>query len=389
MIIFLLIFSGNVSINDENFDRIILEEKSKPIFVKLWALWCIHCQKMADQWDLFEKQNANNNNFIIADLECSQYNNLCKKVYPQKGESYPRLFWIDNKNNLKILYEGARYADEFQKFVNKQLHFPVIPSEQADLENYTKHNKLSVVVFYVSQSIDENELNNVLIPKIKEVANKFRAVSINFLLIRSYDQTYISIYSGSKIFNFDKKDWSIGEVVEFVKSHHLVYLSPYASHAELSAHVFDIPLFLIIQKTEQTLSAKSVVISEQFSQNFNVLTANCQNDTWLCKYMRINPTYEEDSYVLFYGKKNLYYIVDENITYSEWIKLYKYRKIRWDGPGDGILGFIYRPFYDARLNDMSPPYILFTIPFMIVFLCYFIVSDFIDCYTTDKSKKKK
>ncbi|KAF7267893.1 thioredoxin domain-containing protein pretaporter [Rhynchophorus ferrugineus] len=99
-------------LNFENFDTVLEEGKS---FVKFYAPWCGHCQRLAPTWLALAKAMEFNEEITIAKIDCTEYRGLCSSY---DVRAYPTLLWFENGQKLDR-YTGERSLEELKKYVNK------------------------------------------------------------------------------------------------------------------------------------------------------------------------------------------------------------------------------------------------------------------------------
>ncbi|XP_043246793.1 thioredoxin domain-containing protein 5 homolog [Amphibalanus amphitrite] len=89
--------------------------ESGSYFVKFYAPWCGHCQKLAPTWEKLAESLADDKSVNIAKIDCTTNRDTCSE-YEVKG--YPTLLWIqDGKKVAK--YQGDRSSDDLKKFIAK------------------------------------------------------------------------------------------------------------------------------------------------------------------------------------------------------------------------------------------------------------------------------
>lgn len=70
-------------------------------FVKFYAPWCGHCQKLAPTWEELANSLRNDNYVSISKVDCTQHRSVCGQ-FDIKG--YPTLLWIEDGKKVKFKY---------------------------------------------------------------------------------------------------------------------------------------------------------------------------------------------------------------------------------------------------------------------------------------------
>lgn len=87
-------------------------------FVKFYAPWCTHCQRLAPIWEqLADKAVADDWPVKIADVDCTTSKDVCEKL---NVKAFPTLLLIGD-GELKAKYQGEPSFDAFGTWLNKQL----------------------------------------------------------------------------------------------------------------------------------------------------------------------------------------------------------------------------------------------------------------------------
>ncbi|RWR99954.1 thioredoxin domain-containing protein 5-like protein [Dinothrombium tinctorium] len=131
--------NGLYELNDENYERFLSKGRH---FIKFYAPWCGHCQRLAPIWDLLANSFQHDKSVFISKFDCDAYPAICQK-YEVKG--YPTLLWIvDGK--VKEKYSGARTHEDLKKFVDTK--------KKEDISETRKEGKVRSedVVAYVTDS---------------------------------------------------------------------------------------------------------------------------------------------------------------------------------------------------------------------------------------------
>lgn len=84
------VVNGPKELTEENFYDTVKEGNH---FVKFYAPWCGHCQKLAPTWDELAKSYQNDDTVVISKIDCTNYRKICGE-FEVKG--YPTLLWIEN-----------------------------------------------------------------------------------------------------------------------------------------------------------------------------------------------------------------------------------------------------------------------------------------------------
>uniref|UniRef100_A0A0C9RNX6 Txndc5_0 protein n=1 Tax=Fopius arisanus TaxID=64838 RepID=A0A0C9RNX6_9HYME len=106
--------NGLVELTEDTFNKHV---SSGSHFVKFYAPWCGHCQKLAPTWDELAQSNSHHTLVSISKVDCTQYRSVCEQ-FDIKG--YPTLLWIENGKKIDK-YSGDRGLEHLQEYVNKML----------------------------------------------------------------------------------------------------------------------------------------------------------------------------------------------------------------------------------------------------------------------------
>jgi len=87
-------------------------------FVKFYAPWCTHCQKLAPIWEkLAEKAISDDLPVKIAEVDCTVSKDVCEKV---NVKAFPMLA-LFNQGHIKNKYQGEASLTGFSTWLDKEL----------------------------------------------------------------------------------------------------------------------------------------------------------------------------------------------------------------------------------------------------------------------------
>ena len=106
-----------IDLDGDNFDRHVYG-RTGPSFVKFYAPWCGHCQKLAPHWEKVEKQHkATSDTLLVGNVDCSSgpegRNPLCDT---HKAMGLPTLLVFNPPMKKGIKYEGNLTSDALLPF---------------------------------------------------------------------------------------------------------------------------------------------------------------------------------------------------------------------------------------------------------------------------------
>ncbi|KAG8180470.1 hypothetical protein JTE90_002002 [Oedothorax gibbosus] len=115
---------GAVVLTDATFQEAVKEGMH---FVKFFAPWCGHCQRMAGTWAELAESLQGDTSVTIAKIDCTENKETCAD-FEVKG--YPTLLWIMDGKKIEK-YQGSRTLEAFKQFVNdmKKTHGKDLPDD--------------------------------------------------------------------------------------------------------------------------------------------------------------------------------------------------------------------------------------------------------------------
>ncbi|XP_022904221.1 thioredoxin domain-containing protein 5 homolog [Onthophagus taurus] len=105
---------GLVELTEDSFDKHIESGKH---FIKFYAPWCGHCQKLAPTWEELAKSLEFQPDVTIGKVDCTQYRSVCNQ-HEVKG--YPTLLWFEDGKKIQK-YQGSRTHEDLKSFVGKMM----------------------------------------------------------------------------------------------------------------------------------------------------------------------------------------------------------------------------------------------------------------------------
>lgn len=106
--------NGLLELTEDTFDKHV---STGYHFVKFYAPWCGHCQKLAPTWEELANSLRNDNYVSISKVDCTQHRSVCGQ-FEIKG--YPTLLWIEDGKKVDK-YTGQRTHEELKVYVSKML----------------------------------------------------------------------------------------------------------------------------------------------------------------------------------------------------------------------------------------------------------------------------
>ncbi|KAL0113883.1 hypothetical protein PUN28_011311 [Cardiocondyla obscurior] len=106
--------NGLLELTEDTFEKHV---SSGHHFVKFYAPWCGHCQKLAPTWDELANSLRNDDIVSISKIDCTQHRSVCSQ-FDIKG--YPTLLWIEDGKKIDK-YTGQRTHEELKAYVSLML----------------------------------------------------------------------------------------------------------------------------------------------------------------------------------------------------------------------------------------------------------------------------
>ncbi|GAB1862216.1 Thioredoxin domain-containing protein 5 [Camponotus japonicus] len=120
-------------------------------FVKFYAPWCGHCQKLAPTWDKLADSLHNDDAVSISKIDCTQHRSVCGQ-FDIKG--YPTLLWIEDGKKIDK-YTGERTHEELKAYVSMMLSKSADESNQKSENNNVPHAILSLTADSFQHGIEK------------------------------------------------------------------------------------------------------------------------------------------------------------------------------------------------------------------------------------------
>ncbi|XP_012286499.1 thioredoxin domain-containing protein 5 homolog [Orussus abietinus] len=106
--------NGLIELTEDTFDDHVVKGQH---FIKFYAPWCGHCQKLAPTWDELANSFRHDNSVSIAKVDCTQHRSVCGQ-FDIKG--YPTLLWIEDGKKVDK-YTGERGHEQLKSYVSMML----------------------------------------------------------------------------------------------------------------------------------------------------------------------------------------------------------------------------------------------------------------------------
>ncbi|OHT02379.1 Thioredoxin family protein [Tritrichomonas foetus] len=363
------VFCIPIHLTDENFTT-FLNESDRPIFLKLWANWCPHCKDFAPTWDELAVLPDYEEKVYIADIECEENRNSCKS-YP--GENFPRLYWIDSANQNAITYTGERSMAHFQMFIKKQLHFPILPINESELENYVETANLGSVLLFKLSSSDFSSLQVA-----QKVATKFRSSELRFIVVENDTQIEPILIAYTEIDRSEKfnGEWNEEQLSQFIYRNSVPYL------AEINAYImkffvnFNLSTFIRVPNISKPVTPETSEICNDASNYFPVTQTDCYSSPWFCRFVGIGLNNSNDQYVIYNRGMQLFWVFDESENVrkfiNEWVIKVSKNLIKPSGPGVGLFSPLFNMYYSQRAQG-NPFFVVFIPPVLILILIIYMI----------------
>ncbi|XP_017061605.1 thioredoxin domain-containing protein 5 homolog [Drosophila ficusphila] len=95
-------------------------------FVKFFAPWCSHCQRLAPTWEELAKELVKEPSVAVSKIDCTQFRSICQD-FEVKG--YPTLLWIEDGKKIEK-YAGSRDLSTLKTYVEKMVGVAPVKTEE-------------------------------------------------------------------------------------------------------------------------------------------------------------------------------------------------------------------------------------------------------------------
>ncbi|XP_055911418.1 thioredoxin domain-containing protein 5 homolog [Eupeodes corollae] len=142
--------AGNklVELTENNF---AMHVSSGNHFVKFYAPWCSHCQRLAPVWDELANALQHETSVTIAKIDCTLYRPICQDF---EVKSYPILLWIEDGKKIEK-FSGSRTLEDLKAYVEKMLGGASKKNEIEQEEDQWKEEDLAGVVQLTADAFEK------------------------------------------------------------------------------------------------------------------------------------------------------------------------------------------------------------------------------------------
>jgi protein disulfide-isomerase-like protein len=123
-----------------SFDELV---KTGSTFVKFYAPWCGHCQRLQPTWESLANHPKIQGKVNIGKVDCTVEHQLCRRF---GVKSFPQLKFFQ-KNDV-VDFRGARTTEGLVAFSHAQLDVPLQPLHALELREAMKSHDLHFVLLY-------------------------------------------------------------------------------------------------------------------------------------------------------------------------------------------------------------------------------------------------
>ncbi|KAL3901795.1 MAG: hypothetical protein SGCHY_000324 [Lobulomycetales sp.] len=122
----------------KNYESIVMD-KSRDVFLELYAPWCGHCKKLSPVWDELG-EFVKGSKIVIAKMDATENDLPLTAGYEVEG--FPTLKLIKAETNDIVDYEGDRSMDSLIKFIKEYAVTMESVSADADKDATEEHDEL-------------------------------------------------------------------------------------------------------------------------------------------------------------------------------------------------------------------------------------------------------
>eukprot|EP00045_Choanoeca_perplexa_P008962 m.84640 g.84640 ORF g.84640 m.84640 type:complete len:420 (+) comp14695_c0_seq7:234-1493(+) len=149
-IVVLLLASNSRAVQELSETEFNAMKGTSNMFVKFYAPWCGHCQRLAPVWEDLEETMESDANTNVVKVDCTQHKPLCTD-HDVRG--YPTLSFI-RQDGAVLAYKGNRKLKDLQAFV-KQATQPLLTQVDKDALLEADENSASLPVAVLVDASEE------------------------------------------------------------------------------------------------------------------------------------------------------------------------------------------------------------------------------------------
>ncbi|KAI5508501.1 protein disulfide isomerase family, partial [Trichomonas vaginalis G3] len=266
-------------------DRLLTEEKHKPVLISLESVWCSRCNEYKNVQAKLDSFFEDNDKIIMKKISCEKEPVLCKKF---QGEGVPRVYMATTTAEKSRLYNESRTYEELKSFIRKYIEPPVIQIEDEEqLQSELEINQnLSLFFLQDLQRTSYSELFLEFATKYDEYPARFYNFSY-----KHYNTDKPLLYYQFPLLNQTleyNQAWEAKEVERFIYAHlYPKYCNPSSLFFKIQKDLHEPFIILEDYYKKHTLDVFNITL--QLPDGMKIADTDCLEMETYCRSIGVNP----------------------------------------------------------------------------------------------------